>query len=147
MRMTNSCMINFCRTSLKRHAGLLMFPCCCGCSPDMITLTFSLPPSSMITSAIMLKLLISHEGWRIPETSVECSPYLYNPLMQLVFWYELCWDKTWCTSSQDVPPSTKFVIWIGVWALSLSCILFCATWFSSYIHIFGHRLVVELHIS
>ena len=54
--MTNSCMINSCPTSLKRHARMQMFHSFWDCNLVMITLTILLPPSLMITSATMLKL-------------------------------------------------------------------------------------------
>lgn len=56
-RMTNSCMINWCPTSLRRHAGRLRFLFYCGFSLVMITLTISLPPSSTTIFFTMLKPL------------------------------------------------------------------------------------------
>lgn len=57
-RVTNLCTSSYCHTSLRRHAGVLMFRSYCDYSLVMITHTFSFPHSLMITSAITLKLLI-----------------------------------------------------------------------------------------
>jgi len=56
-KMTNFCMINCCLISSKRHARMAMFHCCYVFNLAMITPTILLPPSLMITSSIMLKLL------------------------------------------------------------------------------------------